>query len=193
MQLLRLHELTAVNTLFPPRHGKEVHTYLHTAPQGGCTQGGQDGANAENDYGEYVGTQCKAKYKGKHINGKVKAVFGGKKSKRWIVQFDDGFVLRCGQKTLKKLLIVTKKKQLGKQLDYILVSSRWQSCVRSCEPKWGPSMHRNIHGHKGDHALLACTWNWRIRTEKQQPTKDFSALAQAAVLEDFNDVERVMV
>ena len=35
MQLLRLHKLTAVNTLFQPRHGKEVHTYLHTAPQGG--------------------------------------------------------------------------------------------------------------------------------------------------------------
>ena len=25
MQLLRLHELTAVNTLYAPRHGKEVH------------------------------------------------------------------------------------------------------------------------------------------------------------------------
>ena len=37
-------------------------------------------------------------------------------------------------------------------------------------------MHRNIHGHKDDHALLACTWKWRLRKEKSIPTKDFSCL-----------------
>ena len=84
---------------------------------------------------------------------------------------------------LGKLLVATKKKQIGKQLDYIMVSTRWKSCVRSCEPKWGPSMHRNVHGHKGDHALLSCTWKWRIRTEKKKPTKDFSCL-QGSTPED---------
>ena len=79
MDLLRLHELTAVNTLFQPRHGKEVHTFLHTAPQGGDAQGGQ--ADSDNDYGEYVGSYCKCKYHGKQIGGRVKAVFGGKKKK----------------------------------------------------------------------------------------------------------------
>ena len=86
MELLRLHELTAVNTLFQPRHGKEVHTFLQTAPQGGeeaCGQG------QDNDFGEYVGSQCKVKYHGKLIGGRVKAVFGGKKKKKWVIQFDD--------------------------------------------------------------------------------------------------------
>ena len=121
MELLRLHELTAVNTLFQPRHGKEVHTFLQTAPQGGeeaCGQG------QDNDFGEYVGSQCKVKYHGKLIGGRVKAVFGGKKKKKWVVQFDDGFVLRCGQKMLGRLLTTKKKKQIGKQFDYVMVSSR---------------------------------------------------------------------
>ena len=54
-------------------------------------------------------------------------------------------------------------------------------------------MHRNIHGQKGDHALLACTWNWRIRTEKKRPTKDFSLFRggaspkQAALIQEFDD------
>ena len=64
MQLLRLHELTAVNTLFAPRRGKEVHTFLQTVPQGGDAPGA---GNADDDYGEYVGSYCKARYKGKHI------------------------------------------------------------------------------------------------------------------------------
>ena len=72
MQLLRLHDLTAVNTFFQPRHGKQVHTYLHTAPQGG---------NNDSDYGEYVGAHCIAKYKGKQIGGRVKAAYGGKKKR----------------------------------------------------------------------------------------------------------------
>ena len=49
--------------------------------------------------------------------------------------------------------------------------------MRNCEPKWGPSMHRNVHGQKSDHALLACTWKWRIRTEKSTPVKDFSCFS----------------
>ena len=50
-------------------------------------------------------------------------------------------------------------------------------------------MHRNIHGQKSDHALLACTWTWRLRTEKSTSTKDFSCLAQAtsATKEKFNE------
>ena len=66
IQLLRLHELNAVNTMFPPRYGKEVHTFLHTAQQGGVDQVvGRGKDQGVNDYGEYVGSYCKAKYKGK--------------------------------------------------------------------------------------------------------------------------------
>ena len=124
MQILRLHDLTAVNTFFQPRHGKEVHTFLHTAPKG---DGGYNAA--DNDFGEYVGALCKAKYKGKQFNGRVKAVLGGKKSKKWLIRFDDGYNLRCGPKTLKKLLVKSKKARLGKQLDYILVSTRWRRAL----------------------------------------------------------------
>ena len=142
------------------------------------SQGAQD--EHDNDYGEYVGAYCKVKYHGKHVGGRVKAVFGGKKRKRWVIQFEDGFVVRCGEKTLAKMLVVRKRKQIGKQLDYIMVSSRWKSCVRSCAPKWGPSMHRNIHGQKGDHALLACTWQWRMRTEKKATDQGFLLLHRQA-------------
>ena len=48
-------------------------------------------------------------------------------------------------------------------------------------------MHRNIHGHKGDHALLDCTWNWRIRRARPRPAKDFSTLANTSVLSDFEE------
>ena len=103
----------------------------------------------------------------------------------WVIQFDDGFVLRCGQRKLAKMLTKQKKNQLGKQLDYIFVSSRWKSCIRNCGPKWGPSKHRNIHGQKGDHALFACTWQWRLRTEKHTPVKDFDSLKHPMTLAEF--------
>ena len=48
-------------------------------------------------------------------------------------------------------------------------------------------MHRNIHGQKGDHALLACTWKWRVRNPKPQLRKDFSSLSQPDVLHDFEE------
>ena len=48
-------------------------------------------------------------------------------------------------------------------------------------------MHRNIHGQKADHALLACEWKWRLRSVKSQPAKDFSSLQKAETCGHFND------
>jgi hypothetical protein len=76
------------------------------------------------------------------------------------------------------MLIYVRKKQIGRQLDYILVSKRWVSSVEDCKVCWGPSIHRDLHGHKNDHALLSCRWRWRIRTHKPKPAKDFSLLSK---------------
>ena len=106
MQLLQLHELTAINICFQPRHGKEVHTYpyLHTVSKDQTTA--QGSTNVEcNDYSEYIGSFCKVKYRGRHISGRVKAVYGGK-TKKWLVHFEDGFALRCGQN--KSCLLMRK-------------------------------------------------------------------------------------
>ena len=37
-------------------------------------------------------------------------------------------------------------------------------------------MHRDLHGDKADHALVSCTWKWRIRTTKRTPCKDYDCL-----------------
>ena len=49
--------------------------------------------------------------------------------------------------------------------------------MEDCKVRWGPSIHRDLHGHKNDHALLSCRFKWRIRTHKSKPAKDFTALA----------------
>ena len=74
------------------------------------------------------------------------------------------------------MIVFTQKKQIGRQLDYVFVSKRWASSVTNCRVRWEPSIHRNTHGVKADHALLECTWKWRIRTYKPQPVRDFSVL-----------------
>ena len=75
-----------------------------------------------------------------------------------------------------KIMIHIRTEKNGHQLDYIFVSRRWKTCVRKCAVDWAPSRHRNLHGDKDDHGLLASTWRWRIRSVKQTLAKDFSAL-----------------
>ena len=81
-----------------------------------------------------------------------------------------------GLKALQQILTRAKSSKVGRQLDYALVSTRWISCVTHCKPRWGPSIHRSIHGEKNDHALVECTWSWRVRVVKSKPVKDFSCL-----------------
>ena len=61
------------------------------------------------------------------------------------------------------------------QIDYILVSNRWRSSIVDSKVRWGPSLHRNIHG-KADHALVMCKWFWRVRKVKTEPSYDWSVL-----------------
>ena len=45
IEMMRLHELTAANTLFEPKHKEALQTFLQTK---------RVGHEAHNDYGEYV-------------------------------------------------------------------------------------------------------------------------------------------
>ena len=48
--------------------------------------------------------------------------------------------------------------------------------MTQCRVRWAPSIHRDRHGEKNDHALVESLWTWRIKTVKQPPAKDFQAL-----------------
>ena len=61
------------------------------------------------------------------------------------------------------------------QLDYILISNRWSTCVLDANVRWGPSEHRNIYG-RADHALIDCEFKWKVRSPPAKLKKDFSVL-----------------
>jgi hypothetical protein len=155
IELMQRHDLVAANTLFEPEQSQTVHTFLHTTRQG---ESDPDSAN-QGDCGEYVGRAVQAHYKGKLVKGKVEAAYAQGDSRRWVVRFCDKYVKHYTRTPLEKILIVEETEKSGKQLDYILVSARRKSCVKQCRPRWGPSKHRDLHGHKNDHALLECVWH----------------------------------
>ena len=76
------------------------------------------------------------------------------------------------------MLIRYKRKMHGKQLDYILVSHRWLTCIKDVNVRWGPSEHRNIYG-RADHALVECVFSWRVRCPKKTKRRNFSSLFEA--------------
>ena len=57
-----------------------------------------------------------------------------------------------------------------------LVSNRWRSSVTQSKVRWGPSVHRSLSGKRSDHALVECTWKWRMRHVKPEPSPDFSVM-----------------
>ena len=172
INFMRIHNLTAANTLFEPKAKDKtaLHTFLQTK-RGDTTEQG--------DMGEYVGDKVREKYKGIWYDGTVVAA-NGNGNQPWTAKFTDGYVKHYSKRQLEKILIHTEKvksgKQLDRELDYVLISSRWKSCVRSCKPKWGPSIHRDLHGERNDHALVECVWAWRIRVKKTQARRDYSSL-----------------
>ena len=186
IELLQLHDLTAVNTFFAPKKNSTVHTFLATKQKGANEQ-------LQNDRGEYVGHKVIATYKGKRIKGCVERTYGdgsqANSTQKWLVRFDDGYVGRYDRRALEKILIVEETEKIGKQLDYILVSRRRKSCVTQCRPRWEPSRHRDLHGHRNDHALLECIWKWRLRVEKSSVVKDFSPLYVQKTDKQGNHVE----
>ena len=167
INLMHMHELTAANTLFEPKHNSALYTFLQTK---------REGVTAHSDLGEYVGNKVKVKFRNKWTHGTVKSTFDTEGEQEWLVKFDDGYTHKYRRRNLEKILIHVTKEKIGRQLDYILVSSRWKSCVSSCKSKWKPAMHRDLHGDKNDHALVECKWTWRIRNVKTQACKDFDCL-----------------
>ena len=106
----------------------------------------------------------------------MKSTFEVGDNQEWLVKFKDGYTHRYRRRQLENILVHVSKPKVGKQLDYVLVSTRWKSCVSCCRAKWGPAIHRDLHGEKNDHALVECIWTWRIRTKKTRARRDFSCL-----------------
>lgn len=92
--VLRLNKLVAINTMFQPRQGQTTHTFLQTKRDEG-------GADASNDRGLYVGQQVRVKYKGRGVQGVVKAAKWSAQNPTWVVRFEDGYVANYGEKALK--------------------------------------------------------------------------------------------
>ena len=156
MDLMRMHSLSAMNTMFRPPKGASSNTFLQTKQK-------SSNASAANDYGELVGAEVRASYQGIWVQGRVAATYTQNGKQKWLIRYTDGYVQRVDRTRLKRLLVVKETIKVGRQLDYVLVSTRWKSSVTSCRPKWGPAMHRDLHGHKNDHALVECVWRWRMR------------------------------
>ena len=188
IQFMQIHDLIAANTFFKPAQNGSVHTYLRTKRKGE----GHDSPTPA-DCGQFVGDTVFNKYRGKVVKGEVKAMHVAPcGSKSWTVRFSDGHVKRYqDQKQLEKILAYKETEKVGSQLDYILVSARRKSCVQQCRPHWGPSIHRDLHGFKNDHALVKCTWKWRLRIRKKKPAKDFSCLYVQETDEHGNSIENL--
>lgn len=130
-----------------------------------------------------------ALYHGKCIKGRVKATFAKQGVQKWVVRFSDGYIRHYTRNDLEKILVRECRRKTGRQLDYILVSTRWKSCVTNCKPRWGPAIHRDIHGERNDHALVECSWKWRIKMQKSKPSKDFECLYASHVDDQGAPVE----
>ena len=180
MQILQLHELTAVNTTFEPRRTSALHTFIQTKRK----------EDSESDYGEHVGKSVRTRYKNEWYQGDVVSTYGQNGKQKWIVKYTDNYVRHYGRKQLENILTRIKKEKIGKQIDYVIVSSRWKSCVVNCRTRWQPAIHRDIHGERNDHALVHCIWKWRLRVTKSKPCKDLNYLFSQKKDEHGNPVSK---
>ena len=64
--------------------------------------------------------------------------------------------------------------------------------MTKCRTRWGPAIDRDLHGEKNDHALVECSWTWRIRTHKSPPRKDFSGLYENPTDEHGKPIENTL-
>ena len=72
-----------------------------------------------------------------------------------------------------------KSNKAPSQIDYIFVSQRWASSVRSCATKWGLPIQ--AYGRKYDHALVQIKFKLRLKCQNTVQRKDFKALSSAEV------------
>ena len=108
----------------------------------------------------------------------------------WNVCYADGYVEDYNSKRPRKLLLsIGKRDMIATQIDYILVSQRWLSCVQQSKACWGPSIHRNRF-EPTDHALVKFIWKWRVRVRKSKPGPDWGALKKD--LSSSEEVQQLM-
>ena len=117
------NQLAAANTMFQPKRNKSVCTFLQTE---------STGSEKVNDFGKYVGRKVKAKHDGTWIPGVVEKTHTNNKGHmRWSLRFEDGHVMQTDEKHLQNMLVYERRKQIGRQLDYVLVSKRWLSSIEN--------------------------------------------------------------
>ena len=122
-----------------------------------------------------VGRRVRTQYQGTRCFGTVQSKRRVRGKMRWTICFDDGYTADYCKCKVKKWVLPVHRKYSFKQIDYIMVSKRWASSVNSSKVRWGPSVHRNKDG-RADHALVDCTWAWRVKQLKEEPTIDYSTL-----------------
>ena len=49
---------------------------------------------------------------------------------------------------------------------------------------WDPSVHRTLTGESSDHALVKCTWKWRLKSRNRLSARDFKPLSDTCVDEN---------
>ena len=168
LNIMRLFNLFAVSTKFQPKKNSSSATYAF------CEQG-----SFMPKAHQFTGSKVRAFYKGKMVGGvvgdMVQGQDGDNKCKMWNVSFEDGYSTICREKVIRSWLIPAKRS--FKQIDHILVSHRWLSCITDCRSDWAPSIQRSKWGLKEDHAMVRSTWKWRLRKVEPTTGVDFSALA----------------
>ena len=102
------------------------------------------------------------------------------------------FELRCVstyfQPRRKHTNATYMNKQPGKapsQIDHIIVSSRWATSARSCEPKWGLPIQ--TYGRKYDHAMVKMKFRLKLKSVTGSQRKNFTALKCQQIAEPHND------
>ena len=163
LDIMRMFNLFAASTNFQPKKNGTLGTYIHSI----------DGSFVPK-MGQFVGKKVKAWYKGKLVYGKVTKQKTSPTGKQWIIEFEDGYKTHANETKVRRWLIPAK--HVFKQIDHVLVSQRWKSSITNCFTDWNPSIHRSKWSIKQDHCLLACTWNWKVRTLDIPDRVDYSQL-----------------
>ena len=176
LNIMGMFNLHAVSTSFQPKKKSSTVTYVF------CEEGSFMPKTSK-----FEGSWVSAFYKGKRIYGMVGEEVQQGREKMWNVKFEDNYSTIADERRIRKWLVPAKRS--FKQIDHIIISQRWKSCVTNCSTDWSPSIHRSRWGIREDHALVKCTWKWRLRQINDPTGVDYSALAipGAQYASRFND------
>lgn len=157
MEILRMFDLFAVNAAFQPKRSSSTTTFITSSAK-----------SAEEEPEQFIDKQVLTRYYGWWIKGTVIDYNQTEPLKKWMVSFEDCYNLQCNKKNdswttwLQLLWNETESITKLKSKSTIFVSNRWCSSVIGSKVKWASSIHRN-YGGKADHAMVMCTWSWRLR------------------------------